>query len=59
MSSSASVDSDAVSDDSEEEDDDVENSDTFIMESRDEDTETAARLMLNGWNSSLTIRSWR
>lgn len=58
MSSSASVDSDAVSDDSEE-DDDVENSDTFIMESRDEDTETAARLMLNGWNSSLTIRSWR
>ena len=58
MSSSASVDSDAVSDDSEE-DDDVENSDTFIMESREEDTETAARLMLNGWNSSLTIRSWR
>ena len=58
MSSSASVDSDAVSDDSEE-DDDVENSDTFIMESRDEETETAARLMLNGWNSSLTIRSWR
>ena len=58
MSSSASVDSDAVSDDSEE-DDDVENSDTFIMESRDEDTETAARLMLKGWNSSLTIRSWR
>lgn len=58
MSSSASVDSDAVSDDSEE-DDDVENSDTFIMESRDEDTETAARLMVNGWNSSLTIRSWR
>ena len=58
MSSSASVDSDAVSDDSEEEDD-VENSDKFIMESRDEDTETAARLMLNGWNSSLTIRSWR
>ena len=58
MSSSASVDSDAVSDDSEE-DDDVENSDTFIMESRDEDTETAARLMLNGLNSSLAIRSWR
>ena len=58
MSSSASVDSDAVSDDSEE-DDDVENSDTFIMESREEDTETAARLMGNGWNSSLTIRSWR
>ena len=58
MSSSASVDSDAVSDDSEE-DDDVENSDTFIMESREEDTETAAKLMLNGWNSSLTIRSWR
>ena len=58
MSSSASVDSDAVSDDSEE-DDDVENSDTFIIEGPDEDTETAARLMLNGWNSSLTIRSWR